>query len=198
MARGRKRIWVGGALLTVASVLAGAVIASRWYGLGWWRGRADVSGVIRYDWISLRSGRIVACSRSDIMNWFMLNGPEAQSWHWKNQWPDGWVGQQITNGPSAAMEMERRGYSVRGLRRFAWVFSDRSVTAGLWIVAWPIPFCIAAVGGFTLHRGLRIRRRHSAGKCRNCGYDLNATPQGKPCPECGMRDSKLATERQAN
>jgi hypothetical protein len=40
----------------------------------------------------------------------------------------------------------------------------------------------------------RGRARADAGCCPACGYDLRATPVGRPCPECGIVKAQLVKE----
>jgi hypothetical protein len=70
------------------------------------------------------------------------------------------------------------GGSFLGLHRL----SDS--TTGFWLVGVPmwLPAGVCAVGlAASIVAGRR--RRRIAGACRNCGYDLRATPDR--CPECG-------------
>ncbi len=50
---------------------------------------------------------------------------------------------------------------------------------GLTVPVWPIVILTAVAPTVWLRR----RRRHPAGHCPTCGYDLRATPDR--CPECG-------------
>ncbi len=68
-----------------------------------------------------------------------------------------------------------RGGSM-GMERY----SDWSACNGPHCV---IALCFAVPPGVMVWRGRRRRRLAAAGCCRNCGYDLRATP-GR-CPECG-------------
>jgi hypothetical protein len=64
-----------------------------------------------------------------------------------------------------------------------------------WVGATPVAYRMIAIplGYFALGfamaptvwlvRRIRVRRRNAAGLCRNCGYDLRASPG--VCPECG-------------
>jgi hypothetical protein len=61
------------------------------------------------------------------------------------------------------------------------------VTVPYWMAALP-PAC---VGGFSLWRWRRQRRRSHGGRCPACGYDLRATPQR--CPECGRTAPTVPT-----
>ena len=61
--------------------------------------------------------------------------------------------------------------------------ADRYVNIPHWFVA-----SASGVTGILLTRSWhRRRRRHVAGRCRTCGYDLRATPDR--CPECGTAAS---------
>lgn len=54
------------------------------------------------------------------------------------------------------------------------------IGAPLWEIALPLAMlCI-----FLMAREILFRRRHTAGLCLKCGYDLRASPER--CPECGM------------
>jgi hypothetical protein len=52
---------------------------------------------------------------------------------------------------------------------FSWISAPFAILPAVWIGLW-------------LRRNLRMRRI-TYGMCRECGYDLRATPQR--CPECG-------------
>jgi hypothetical protein len=65
-------------------------------------------------------------------------------------------------------------------------FRARVISIPYWVlVATPLLIGAAAAK-------LGSRRRHAAGLCRKCGYDLRATPER--CPECGMVPSDRAVE----
>jgi len=54
------------------------------------------------------------------------------------------------------------------------------VAAPFWLFS--LPF--AVLPSWTLYRFIRRARRSRRGLCRQCGYDLRASPD--KCPECGM------------
>jgi hypothetical protein len=49
--------------------------------------------------------------------------------------------------------------------------------------AWPAAVALAVLPVLWVVKITRRRRRAHLGRCRNCGYDLRATPER--CPECG-------------
>jgi len=63
-------------------------------------------------------------------------------------------------------------------------FSDtqRNVFA---VPMWLLVIFLALLPGLRMALIRRMRRRHAAGLCPMCGYDLRATPDH--CPECGAR-----------
>jgi hypothetical protein len=65
-------------------------------------------------------------------------------------------------------------------------FRARVISIPYWLlVATPLLIGVAAAK-------LGSRRRHAAGLCRKCGYDLRATPDR--CPECGTIPSSRAAD----
>lgn len=90
-------------------------------------------------------------------------------WH-KFGWHVGTVVEEV-----AWLDPAATGKLVRGLRRTRTVFlsAPHWFVAGV-LAAWPL-LQVAALW--------RRRRRHGAGRCPGCGYDLRATPDR--CPECG-------------
>lgn len=83
---------------------------------------------------------------------------------------------------------ERRGFAVWDS---GWMSSfadsrDHNWGAPIWpaVALFAIPPVLAA------RRFVRRWRRHGAGRCAACGYDLRATPER--CPECGTASSALA------
>lgn len=45
---------------------------------------------------------------------------------------------------------------------------------------------IALASGIVGAAGARMCQPPRIGLCRNCDYDLSATPETRPCPECGV------------
>lgn len=74
-------------------------------------------------------------------------------------------------------------------------FSEHEITAGIvrahtWGFAVPYWFLLTIFSAWPLYRAIRWRRgRCRPGVCRQCGYDLRATPNR--CPECGT-NAKLS------
>ncbi len=52
-----------------------------------------------------------------------------------------------------------------------------------WVPHWSVTLLFAIAPALRLRGAIRSRRRHRAGRCPTCGYDLRATPDR--CPECG-------------
>lgn len=63
------------------------------------------------------------------------------------------------------------------------VDGDDFTHLGLGISHWLLALLLASPPLLWLRRRMAIRRQHRSGLCRNCGYDLRATPDR--CPECG-------------
>jgi hypothetical protein len=61
----------------------------------------------------------------------------------------------------------------------AYVYSETLFVLPLWVAA-VLTGTLPAIAGVECWKR---RKRISGGLCRNCGYDLRATPDG--CPECG-------------
>jgi hypothetical protein len=127
---------------------------------------------------------------SKSINWVdTVANVEGKGWRWNRtarqarwapaDWPNGW-------GPLRWDLVSRS--NADGTNRY-WAFA-----APLWLVAlvtgtWPL-------ASITLALRRRIKRRRAAreGLCKNCGYDLRATPTAggallAVCPECGQKTS---------
>ena len=66
-------------------------------------------------------------------------------------------------------------------------FSEQS-----WIVPYWLPTIVLAAPLLRVVKRYRRQRRAAAGACRNCGYDLRASPLR--CPECGLEAAASAAE----
>ena len=94
--------------------------------------------------------------------------------------------------PRVAYRPEWAGQVNRGGFRYTrWSDGSGQVGVPVWVVA--LAFAVAATSAEAVHR---VRRRRSGhGLCRNCGYDLRATP-GR-CPECGTHAGPLPNKSRA-
>jgi hypothetical protein len=88
-----------------------------------------------------------------------------------------WLNEQ--RPPTRVIWVTNRRDPIAGPLGFGW----KNERAGEWILSlpwWLLLLILAAALGFAWSRG---RRAHIPGTCKQCGYDLRATPER--CPECG-------------
>ena len=86
-----------------------------------------------------------------------------------------------TKGSPAVIVRDPTGYA-NGPHGFMFhKGNDQTLCAAMptWLLA--VPFGVCA--GLFFHRYRVRRRREMTGMCRQCGYDLRASPER--CPECG-------------
>lgn len=106
---------------------------------------------------------------------------------WPAGGPDGLLNRnlQISGGSTALFASSEHHRPFPGVRRVDYVvtatgqLTSREVTVACWLPA--VAFALMPAAWFMRH----VRRRQLApvGMCRQCGYDLRASPQR--CPECG-------------
>ena len=105
--------------------------------------------------------------------------------------------------PPTTLERLLKGMGVSVVRQMTPVFySGRQrpllprppIVRDEWVVVqlWPYRLLLAIAPGWWLMRRYQAAawenlaaRRAALGKCPACGYDLRATADGCPCPECG-------------
>jgi hypothetical protein len=120
----------------------------------------------------------------DVMRWYHKSGrSEIPPWRWtaasspldackRDQY---WAARKVTE----------QGHWVAGFAASHWQ-PNEPMLKEVWFGAvplWVVAIVMAIPLTVTFIRGRRARVRHSKGQCRNCGYDLRASPER--CPECG-------------
>jgi hypothetical protein len=89
------------------------------------------------------------------------------------------------NGSAGVIVRPTSGY-VMGW--YGFVFYEGRGSACAALPVWPLAAASLIASGFFYQRHRTRRRREMASLCRQCGYDLRATPQR--CPECGTVPAK--------
>lgn len=192
------RRWASNILAGLSLLLCLAVVCvwvrSYWRTEGWWRFPYFVEkNEYRQDRISLRRGRV------DVSLWsftidsgfikMMKSATEAASYDdtsWTRERGDPWR-------PEREHWWEFLGLYVRlqkNVRSPAIPGTGSQVFVS--IPYWLLVAVTAIAPGLWGMQYWRKRRRKRKGMCRNCGYDLRASPDR--CPECGYQPDKAAAD----
>lgn len=117
----------------------------------------------------LTRGAIVILGRGKSQAGTAANPPDQRGWHIEPAWT--FVPNQTSEQPPSAL-----GWILTNT-----IASDGTGWAGLNLLP-PIAATTALSSG-----ALLLTRRHPAGTCPSCGYDLAGLAPAAPCPECGSR-----------
>jgi len=195
-------LWVvKGVLLAVA---LGALVVwpwSYWRGAYFWTGRYSKNND-RIDYITYtaawRDGRIIVSAARGF--WIIPDEEDGESF--RSKYKIGWMMESDPQSSAYATipldsSLGPIGWEIKDFHK-SWR-SSRTYTAScpLWLVAllaalWPLTSLT-----LLLRRRARRRRLALTGCCKNCGYDLRATPHSggqlvTRCPECGTATPRAA------
>jgi hypothetical protein len=189
----RKILRIPAAVVAALSLLLSAVsimlwVRSYWKTEGWGRfPYFSESRIYRQDCITCGAGRVQLKLASYKIDQSFVAHMEAERARgvYQNKWEP--EIQSMRWRPRKAHWWERLGVYVRQQENVTNVVpgvgSSWFVVVPYWVLVvlfsiWP------AIWGVM---GWKRRRRFSAGRCQNCGYDVRASP--KKCPECGSENT---------
>jgi hypothetical protein len=91
----------------------------------------------------------------------------------------------VTDTLSSWANLKQLGPGTFRFRGFGYISisSHEYSVRGIYFPHWFAALLLIILPAIRLRSILRTRRRHRAGLCPHCGYDLRATPDR--CPECG-------------
>lgn len=187
MARGRKRIWLGGATLFAGLLAAAATVVSMSRRLEVSYGSPSPIGDQHDYRLFLSGGRLWYFAGGGAGNGSRIVTVNARSEGINRSFSELFA--QDPRWQSASQFIVGSGGSVGGI---GWVLQWARFPGGRIVqgVAWPLAPLGIVVGAWMVRRGLRARRtasRQGRACCLHCGYDASGLSEAMRCPECGER-----------
>ena len=157
-------------LLTLLSMLLCTAMCGLWVWGQWWREAAMFGAGGRVYHFGANSSGLFVAEFQGVSREYRRDHPVR--WRWDH-------------GRAASYDVmddaaNRVGLGFAGFRH-AYSQPHPYASHGAVLIPYWAPACLLAL--LPAARLIRRIRRHPAGGCRRCGYDLRATPER--CPECG-------------